>query len=365
MDHSALNPVYQSSAVAHFTIKKLQFLNSEAELTQALPAFAQDPSALLELYRGMVLTRTLDTKAVNLQRTGKMGTFPSSQGQEAIMVGVGHAMSPEDLFCPYYRDQGTLIQRGIAMSKILSYWGGDERGSDFNASREDFPVCIPISGQLLHAAGAAYAIKYRHQKRAVVTLCGDGGTSKGDFFEALNLSGVWHLPLVVVINNNQWAISVPRQAQSSTETLAQKAIAAGIEGLQVDGNDVIAVRAAVTDAIAKARTGGGATVIEALSYRLCDHTTADDAGRYSSKAQLEKAWELEPIARLRTYLHAQGLWDKEKEFALQKECSAEVEAAVAEYLSLSPQPATAMLDYLYAELPDALQEQYDLLKEFE
>lgn len=362
MERAALNPQYQSSTVAHFSIKKLQFLNEQAQATQALPGFAEDPSALIELYKGMVLTRCFDTKAVNLQRTGKLGTFPSSLGQEAIMVGTGKALQANDVFCPYYRDQGTLIQRGIALSKILSYWGGDERGSDFNASREDLPVCVPIATQLLHAAGVAYAIKLRRQPRAVATMIGDGGTSKGDFFEALNVSGVWHLPLVIIINNNQWAISAPNHVQTVTETLAQKAIAAGIEGIQVDGNDVIAVQAAVSDALIKARTGGGATLIEALSYRLCDHTTADDATRYGDKAALEKAWEIEPIARLRTYLHAQNLWDKEKEFALQKECTATVEAAVAEYLATPPQALTSMLDYLYEELPDALQEQRDILE---
>ena len=362
MESSRISRNYQTSAVADFTIHKLQFLNEQAEATQILPDYAQDSAHLLALYRGMVLTRTLDQKAINLQRTGKMGTFPSSLGQEAVTVGMGAALHETDVFCPYYRDQGAFLQRGISASKVFTYWGGDERGSDFNVQREDFPICIPIASQLLHAAGVAYAIKYRQQKRAVLTICGDGGTSKGDFFEALNLSGVWHLPMVVVINNNQWAISAPNCVQTNTATLAQKAIAAGIEALQVDGNDIIAVHTAVSHALEKARNGGGATLIEALTYRLCDHTTADDATRYGDKQQLEKAWEIEPIARLRTYLHNQGLWDKEKEFALQKDCATEVEAAVAEYLALPPQAPTDMLDYLYAELPDALQEQREILE---
>jgi len=362
MERGALNPHYQSSLAAHFDIKKLQFINESAEATQTLPEFAQDPKSLIELYKAMSFLRSFDTKAVNLQRTGKMGTFPSSLGQEAIMVGVGAAMQTDDVYCPYYRDQGVLFQRGITPSKILSYWGGDERGSDFNASREDLPLCVPIATQLLHAAGVAYAIKLRKQARAVATMCGDGGTSKGDFFEAMNISGVWHLPLVIVINNNQWAISAPNHVQTITPTFAQKAIAAGIEGIQVDGNDVVAVRALVSDALTKARTGGGATLIEAVSYRLCDHTTADDATRYGDKLALEKAWGIEPIARLRNYLHAKGLWDKEKEFALQKECSTQIEATVAEYQAIALQKPTSMLDYLYETLPDALQEQYDILE---
>ncbi len=363
MERKALNPDYQSTEVAEFNIKKLQFINEKAEATQMLPSLMKNPETLKELYRSMVLTRTLDTKAVNLQRTGKMGTYPSSLGQEAISVGMGHAMNADDVFCPYYRDQGTFILRGIAISKILAYWGGDERGSDFNASREDFPIAIPIASQLLHAAGVAYAIKLRKQQRAVVTICGDGGTSKGDFFEALNVSGAWNLPVVLVINNNQWAISAPNKTQTATQTLAQKAIAAGIEGFQVDGNDVIAVRTAVADAIAKARAGGGATLIEAITYRLCDHTTADDASRYSSPELLEAAWKIEPIARLRDYMHAQGFWDKEQEHILQKECSTQIEESVAEYLATPLQNPTAMFDYLYSELPLALQEQKDILEE--
>ncbi len=362
MEPSTISRKYQTTTIADFKIQKLQFINAAAEATQTLPEFAQKPDELIKLYRGMVLTRSFDQKAINLQRTGKMGTYPSSLGQEAVTVGMGAALQDDDVFCPYYRDQGAFIQRGLSPAKILAYWGGDERGSDFDTHREDLPLCVPIATQLLHAAGVAYAIKYRKQSRAVLTICGDGGTSKGDFFETLNISGVWHLPLVIVINNNQWAISAPNHVQTNTASLAQKAIAAGIEGLQVDGNDIVAVHTAVSNALEKARHGGGATLIEALTYRLCDHTTADDATRYGDKEGLARAWEIEPIARLRTYLHNQGAWDKEKEFALQKECSLQIEAAVAEYLALPPQALTAMLDYLYQDLPDALQEQRDILE---
>lgn len=352
----------KQQTIAEFKVQYLQFLNAASEATQAFPDFANDKT-LLELYRLMTLVRTLDNKAFNLQRTGKMGTYPSAQGQEAVGIGMGHAMQKEDVFCPYYRDQAVMMQRGIKLSEILAYWGGDERGSHYENNAEDFPVCVPIGTQLLHAAGVAYAIKLRQQKRAVVTACGEGGTSQGDFYEAINVAGAWNLPLVFVVNNNQWAISVPTELQTRCETFAQKAIAAGFEGIQVDGNDVIAMRQAMDNALNKARKGDGPTLIEAVTYRLCDHTTADDASRYIPDADRKAAWKKEPIARLGHYLEAKGLWSREQEATLQQNCKQEVEAATQEYLSLTPQAITDIFDYLYAELPDALIDQRDALME--
>ena len=357
-----LDETITTQTIANFQIPFLQFIDASRQATQALPEFAND-STLLELYRLMTLTRVLDTKAVNLQRTGKMGTYPSSQGQEAVGVGLGHALAPDDVFCTYYRDQGALIQRNQSMTNVLAYWGGDERGSDFQHHREDFPICVPIAGQCLHACGVGYAIKYRKQQRAVLTTIGEGGTSKGDFYEALNLAGAWQLPVVFVVNNNQWAISVPRDKQTHTQTIAQKAIAAGFSGIQVDGNDVVAVRYAVDQALQKARRGDGPTLIEAVTYRLCDHTTADDAKRYSSHEDRKKAWEKEPIARLGYFLEAQGLWDREKEAALQQRCREEVDAAVTEYINAPKPKPTDMFDHLYAQLPEALLDQRDELGE--
>ena len=348
----------KQTIVANFTIRYLQFLDSNSKPTQPFPKFA-DLNTLLYLYRQMALIRQLDNKAINLQRTGKIGTYPSSRGQEAVGIGMGNALQKEDIFCPYYRDQGTLFERGVKLSEILTYWGGDERGSQYsnNDIKDDFPNCIPIAGQLLHATGLAYALKYRRQKRAVLTICGDGATSKGDFYEAINLAGCWHLPLVFVINNNQWAISVARGRQTCCQTLAQKAIAGGFEGYQVDGNDVIAIRYAVSKALETARNGGGPTLIEALSYRLCDHTTADDATRYISQKEWKAAWHKEPIARLGYYLESQGIWSREKEAILQKELAKNIDKVVEEFLNMPPPRATDMFDYLYEELPKSLGKQ--------
>ncbi len=349
-------------SIAQFAIHFLQYLDANHQPTQAFPEFAT-PERLLSLYRSMALTRALDHRAVNLQRVGKMGTYPSSLGQEAVGVGVGDAMHKDDVYCPYYRDQATFLMRGVKPSQILLYWGGDERGSIFIENKEDLPTSIPIATQCLHAAGVAFALKYRKQKRAALTMLGDGGTSRGDFYEAMNLAGEWNLPLVFVVNNNQWAISVPRSKQTAAQTIAQKAIAAGFDGIQVDGNDVIAVRHAVSEALQKAREGRGPTLIEAITYRLCDHTTADDMTRYSKEEDRKEAWHFEPIARLGYYLEAQNLWSKEKEAQLQQELRLEIEKAVEEYLNVTPPKATDIIDYLYQEIPEALLDQKDALGE--
>lgn len=349
--------------VAQFSIDYNQFIDTQGKVTQPLPEFAKNPQTLLILYRWMVFTRTFDAKAVALQRTGKMGTFPSSLGQEAVSIGIGHAMQPEDVFVPYYRDQGTAFLRGVKASEIFAYWGGDERGSDYSIGNEDLPISVPIATQLLHAAGVAYAMHLRRQQRAVLTTVGDGGTSEGDFYEAINFAGDFNLPVVFVVNNNQWAISVPRHRQTHAVTIAQKAIAAGFEGKQVDGNDVIAVRDATAHALEKARQGGGPTLIEAITYRLCDHTTADDARRYVDKAELEQAWQEEPIGRLRRYLESQQLWNEEQDKKLQEECTQEIAEAVKIYEQMPPQSPTSMLDYLYEQLPSAYQAQWDELND--
>lgn len=343
--------------VARFEIHYSRFLDAEGKAVGALPAFARDPGELVAMYRGMVLTRRFDAKAVALQRTGRLGTFAVSLGQEAAVIGLAAAMRENDVLVPSYRESGAMLWRGVTLEELLLYWGGDERGSDFAGPRDDFPVAVPVGTQALHAVGAAYAFKLRGEERAVVAVFGDGATSKGDVCEALNFAGVWQAPVVFVAVNNQWAISVPRAAQSAAETLAQKAIAAGIEGVQVDGNDAVAVRHAVAAALDKAYAGKGPTLIEALTYRLSDHTTADDAKRYRSEDEVSSQWGDDPIARLRAYLGASGAWSKADEEALIEETNARIEAAVEVYEATPPQPPEAMFDHLYAELPASLARQ--------
>ncbi len=350
--------------IAQFAIPYTQLLGADGEPTGELPAFTRDPEEVLRMYRAMTLVRTFDAKAVNLQRTGQLGTYAPCLGHEATHVGVGAAMRPEDVLAPVYREYGTQLWRGVTMREILIYWGGDERGSDFAGPRKDFAWCVPIATQTLHAAGAAMAFKIRGEKRCALAYVGDGGTSEGAFYEALNLAGARSLPAVFVIVNNGWAISVPVAAQTAAKTLAQKAVAAGMPGVQVDGNDVFAVRAVVGRALDEARAGAGPTLIEALTYRLSDHTTADDASRYRADNEVKEAWKIEPLIRIRRFLVNAGMWDAAKEQALLQHCARQVEAAVGEYLA-APKPSTdAMFEHLFAKMPAHLRGQRDLARKY-
>lgn len=339
---------------AQFSIELTQYLDADGNALGALPDLAANAAALVPLYRAMLRTRAFDAKAVALQRTGRLGTFASSLGQEAVGVGAASAMMGDDVLVPSFRDQAAQLWRGVTPEELLLYWGGDERGSDFAGPREDFPVSVPVASHVPHAAGVALAFKLRREARAVLCIVGDGATSKGDFYEALNVAGVWRLPLVVLIANNHWAISVPRPAQSAAETLAQKAIAAGIPGQQVDGNDVIAVRDSVARALHRARAGGGAGLIEALTYRLSDHTTSDDARRYRDDAEVSAHWHGEPVARLRQYLLSHDVWDREQEERALADAAAEIDRAAEVYLATPPPSVSAMFDHMFATLPAAL-----------
>lgn len=349
--------------LASFDIAYLQYLDERGSPTQVLPDFAAADS-LCRAYRQMLLARLVDGRAVKLQRTGRLGTYPSSLGQEAIGVGIGSAMQASDVYCPYYRETGALLERGVSIEEIFAIWGGDERGQNFQRAPHDLPICVPIASQILHAAGVAFALQYQNASqplRVAVTCAGDGATSKGDFYEAINLAGVWKLPLVVIINNNQWAISVSRNAQTAALSLAQKAIAAGIPSLQVDGNDVIAVRWAVNNGIERARRGEGPSLIEAVSYRLSDHTTADDASRYCPQSEREAAEKLEPLGRLKQYLCSQGAWSSDHQIALEEELAQVLERALHHYNHTPKDAPNALFDHLYARLPEAFYDQYDSL----
>jgi 2-oxoisovalerate dehydrogenase E1 component alpha subunit len=332
-------------------------LDRDGKLVGPMPEFAREPAELLRLYRTLVLTRIFDTKAIALQRTGRLGTYASSLGQEAVSVGAAAAMEKSDVLVPSFREHGAQLWRGVTLKELFLYWGGDERGNDFSGPREDFPNCVPVASHAPHAVGVALAFRLRGEQRAAVCVFGDGATSKGDVAEALNMAGVWKVPAVFVVNNNAWAISVPREKQTAAATLAQKAVAAGIPGEQVDGNDVIAVRAVTERALARARQGLGPTLIEALTYRLCDHTTSDDASRYRDDAEVSGHWPAEPVARLRNFLTSSGHWDKDKEETLLHECGSAVEAAAEEYLATPAQPVSTIFDYIYAEIPAELAEQ--------
>ena len=349
-----------SSSVAHFDIQYHQMIDYQGNpVTSPLPKIANDRDRLIKLYQAMLKTRLFDKKAISLQRRGQLGTYASSLGQEAIGTAIGSIMKKEDVLFPAYREYAAQFLRGVKMSEILLYWGGNEQGMNFQGPRGDFPICVPIASQAPQAVGTAYAMQLRGEKRVAVCVLGDGATSKGDFYEAINAAGTWDLPVIFIINNNRLAISLPQNKQTRAQTLAQKAIAAGIAGEQVDGNDVLALYSRIQQAMDKARSGAGPTVIEALTYRLCDHTTADDASRYRSEKELQENWRYEPIKRLNLYLTQRGYWSDKDEEALIARCQDEIESAVNEYLNTPAQTPESMFDYLYATLPDSMVQQHD------
>lgn len=345
---------------AKFEIEYLQYLDPDGKAASKLPKFAADRDAMLAMYRLMSVVRVFDKKAIALQRTGQLGTYASCLGHEATHVAIGAAMKPEDAFFPMYREYGAQFARGVKMEEVLLFWGGDERGNNFSGPKHDFPWCVPIATQFHHAAGAAMAFKYRNEKRVAVSVIGDGGTSQGDFYESLNAAGAWNLPVVFVVANNRWAISVPLELQTSCETLAQKAISGGFQGLQVDGNDIIAMRDAMDTALAKARKGGGPTLIEAMTYRLSDHTTADDARRYRKEEEVREAELKEPLIRIRKWLMAKKWWSQKEEDALLEEAAAQVDEAVKVYLATGKPPVESMFDHLFENMPESLAEQREI-----
>lgn len=342
-----------------------RYLDPEGRPLGPLPDWVEDSTHVVGLYRAMQRTRLFDQKVIALQRTGRIGTYASSLGQEAVGAAIGTLLRADDVFLPYYRDSAAQLLRGVSMTEMLFYWGGDERGSRFQApqAHEDFPLCVPIATQALHACGVATAFKIRGEARVALVTCGDGATSKGDFLEALNVAGTWQLPVVFVVNNNQWAISVPRRIQCGAPTLAQKAIGGGFPGEQVDGNDAIAVVERLRLAIDRARHGKGPTVLECITYRLCDHTTADDATRYRSAEEVNQAWQEEPIKRLQKFLVERGWWDEKREQALVADCQAELQQAIDAYEATPAQDPQEVFEHLYASWPAALAEQREQFAE--
>lgn len=338
-----------------------RFLAPDGTLEQPVPESIADPGVLRDLYHWMCLTRALDGKAVELQRSGRLGTYPPCIGQEAVGVGVAFAMRREDVLVPSFREQAAQLYRGVTATELLLYWGGDERGSDFAGPRQDFPISATVGGHAPHAAGVALAFKLRREPRAAVCMIGDGATSKGDVYEAMNVAGLWRLPVIFVVSNNQWAISTPRSEQTAATTLAQKAVAAGFDGEQVDGNDVIAVAHVTGEALRAARAGEGPHLVECLTYRMGDHTTVDDASRYRSDAEVAPWRERDPLLRLKAYLEAEGAWSDADEAALVDTCAREIGDAADAYLATPPQPPESMFEYMFAELPRDLAAQRDHL----
>jgi len=310
--------------------ERLQILGEDGRVlgSDLEPALSADE--LRRIYTLMVLTKAADQKALKLQRQGRFGTFASSLGHEACQVGAAFGIRPDDWVFPYFRDMGLYLTIGFPLASYFHYWMGNEAGLVSPAGLNLFPLAITVAAQIPQAAGAGMAANYLKKKLAVLATFGDGATSEGDFHEGLNFAGVFKTPNVFVCYNNQWAISTPRSRQTASATMAQKASGYGFPGLLVDGNDVLAVYAAVREGLERARAGQGPSLIEAYTYRMGHHTTSDDAARYRDGAEV-KAWEArDPLLRFRVYLKGKGVWDEAFEKSVAEKAAADVEAAVVE-----------------------------------
>jgi pyruvate dehydrogenase E1 component alpha subunit len=322
-----------------------------------------DDETLVSIYREMKLARHFDTRAVSLQRQGRMGTYPPLSGQEGAQVGSAHALDEEDWVFPSYREHAALHVHGFPLDRILLYWMGTERGNEAPPGVNAFPVAVPIATQTLHAVGMAWASKLKGERKAFVTYFGDGGTSEGDTHEAMNFAGVFDTPTVFFCNNNQWAISVPRERQTASETIAQKADAYGFQGVQVDGMDPLAVYQVTRAAIEKAKADDPGdrrpTLVEAVQYRFGAHTTADDPTVYRDDDEVERWKRKDPIPRLEAFLRETGRLDDDEVEAIEREAQEAVAEAI-ETAESTPRPDPAeMFDHVFAERTPDIEAQYE------
>ena len=342
-------------------IEFIQILDESGALDGALAKGGLTDAQAVVLLEHILLCRHYDEIAFKLQRSGRMGTYPQNKGQEAV-AATALAVTREDWMVPCYRENAALFLHGLPMEHILLHWMGDERGNKIPEGVHVMPISIPIGTHMLHAAGIAWAQKLRKTGAVALAFFGDGATSEGDFHEAMNFATVMKAPCVFICQNNQWAISMPREKQMASQTVAQKGLAYGAECVQVDGNDVFAVYHATKNAVAKARSDGTVTLIECLTYRLGDHTTADDARRYRDATELEAWRKKDPVIRLRAYLTSKGLWDDAKESAAQAAAKEKVAQVVKNAEGIAAPSTTDIFDYTYATLPDDLRAQRDTMR---
>lgn len=343
-------------------LEYMSILDEHGKLDAALEPKIPDTD-LKKLYKTMLQSRLLDERCLHMQRQGRIGTYGPSKGQEAVPLGAAYCLKKEDWFVPSYRETSGFLWRGWPMGMFMLWWGGHEVGSAIPEGINDTPISVPIATQCQYGMGIAWGCKLRKDNTVCVAFVGDGGTSQGDFHEALNFASVYCVPLVMVVQNNHWAISLPRDCQTKSKTIAQKAVAYGIDALQVDGNDILAVIAACREAVDKARKGGGPTLIEAVTYRLAMHTTADDPKKYRTEEEV-KPWEArDPLPRFANYLRSRKLLDDKVQALLEDEIRKELDAAVAEYESYKHDPY-AMFKYMYSEMTPELQKQLGELKEY-
>jgi pyruvate dehydrogenase E1 component alpha subunit len=311
-----------------------------------------DEDTTFAAVRSMMLTRHFDARSFSLQRQGRFGTISPVHGQEASSLGAALAVDPQrDWLVPQYRELPALLNHGLPLERFALYFMGHPAGGFVPEGVKVLPLQIGIAAQLPQAVGLAWGIQHQGSDGVVIAFCGDGGSSEGDFHEALNLAGVRRAPVVFVVQNNGWAISTPTSSQTATSSIAARAPGYGMPGYVVDGNDLFAVTAVVGEAVAQSREGQGPALIETLTYRMGAHNTADDPSRYADPQELEIWRSRDPIVRLQRYLQARGRWDDDVATRVQTEVEAEVEAALERAWSFPPPAGKDLMDHVYADEP--------------
>jgi pyruvate dehydrogenase E1 component alpha subunit len=344
--------------------KRLEILDQNGQLVNPAWAPRLSDEQILAAYKMMLLARVADLKAVSLQRQGRLYTLPPSMGQEACAVGSALALERDDWMVPSYRELGALLVHGVPLARVYLYHAGSEFGSVYPPGVRVTASSVPISSQLLHAAGIGHAVVYQGRKEVVLTYFGDGGSSEGDFHEALNWAAVFRCPVIFFCNNNQYAISYPRSRQTRSETIAQKAIAYGMPGIQVDGNDLLAVYRATKEAVDYARAGGGPVLIEGETYRMGAHTTSDDPTKYRESEE-EAEWKpRDPLLRLKKYLTAKNLWDDERDKKAREEAQAQADEAFREAEKRPANSPEEILTHVFAQQTPEMKRQAESLKRF-
>ncbi len=347
------------------SVELLQVIKPTGEYVEKMePEISKDE--LKRLYRLMVLVRNLDIRGLQLQRQGRIGFYIGSLGQEAAHIGSAYALKPDDWVFPAYREIGVALLRGVPLKQVMNQYFANaediEKGRQlmnlFGAKSVNFVTgSAPIATQIPHAVGAALAAKIRGDPIVTLVYFGDGATSENDFHAGMNFAGVFKTPTIFFCQNNHWAISVPLEKQTASETIAIKAKAYGFEGVRVDGNDILAVYRTAKEAVEKARGGGGATLIEAVTYRMGPHSSADDPKRYRTEQELEEWQKRDPIVRFRRYLEKKRIWSEGDEKKAQEDANREIDEAVA-YAEKIPRPdIETLFTDVYAEMPWHLQEQ--------
>lgn len=347
----------KSYEVSSEDVQALTIISPEGKLInkEELPDLSDDQ--LKEMMRRMVFTRTWDERAINLGRQGRLGFYAPVSGQEASMIGSEFALEKEDFVCPGYRDMPQIVWHGLPLYQAFLYSRGHQHGGRIPEGVNVLMPQIIIGAQVLHAAGIAMGFKKRGQKNVAITYTGDGGSSEGDFYEALNFAGVFKLPAIFVVQNNGYAITTPFSKQTAAKSVAHKAIAAGIKGVQVDGMDIMAVYKAVKDAADRGRNGEGATLIEILTYRFKPHSLADDTTKYRTKEE-ESEWGLkDPIIRFGKYLESKGLWTDEDTARVKDEAKATVAEHIKKAEATEKMTVAGLIDSMFETPTQQLQEQ--------